>query len=221
MKRLFIYSLLALLATTYACKKDKQTDPEQPDVINSTGAADYSKLKVGNYWIYQNFWVNGSNSGYSGLDSCYIEKDTTIKGTVYFKMMKPFVHGNQQMVIDFLRDSADCIVNSKGDIMFSLSNFSTPLYISYVTDPPTGDTLFKLVRKMTDKDLVVTVPAGTYTTVNAQHIAYLYPPYGPLNDTRIKHLRYAKDVGVVYETITYASSSANYIERKLLRYHLN
>ncbi|MEY4934662.1 MAG: hypothetical protein RIS64_1021, partial [Bacteroidota bacterium] len=76
--------LFVIVVVLVAGCKDKATD--QP-----TTYASYSKLAVGNYWIYQQFNVdsNGNGTPTNVYDSVFVEKDTVINNHTYFKLYKP------------------------------------------------------------------------------------------------------------------------------------
>ena len=72
-----------------SCKKD--TEPEPTSLPITTTYPNFSRLKVGNYWIYQQFDIdqNGNATPKNIFDSCYVEKDTLINGKTYMKIIKP------------------------------------------------------------------------------------------------------------------------------------
>ena len=68
----------------------------------------------------------------------------------------------------------------------------------------------------------MSVPAGNFITDNSKTTHILYPPLSNfVTNPRELNLRYAKDVGLVYETLTPFASDPNYRVKKLIRYHLN
>jgi len=74
---------------------------------------------------------------------------------------------------------------------------------------------------MADKNLTMTTLAGTFTTSNANEIYSMYPNWTFAGNPRNKHTRYAENIGIVIEALPFFASSPNYIERRLVRYHLN
>ncbi len=219
MKKLSIALVCISILMTYACKKTKETEPEVDPPIASD-VSNYSQLKVGNYWIYQEFKIDTNNiaTPTTVFDSVYIEKDTLMWGNPCFKVVKPSSMGKR---FYFLRNANDCIVDYDGIKLFSFSNFSTPLYSRVEVIPSTTDTIYKVVRKMTDKDLSVTVPAGTFITSNAQLTYNIYPKYASAGAIRYAHSRYAENVGLITETLPFYLSLGGYTELRLVRYHLN
>ena len=106
--RIPVLLTLALVSTAiYSCKK-KKTDPPPATVY-----ANYAQLKVGNYWVYEQFEIDlaGNAASKNIFDSCYVEKDTMINAKSYFKVVKPNQNSISQKDILFLRDSLHYIVN--------------------------------------------------------------------------------------------------------------
>lgn len=182
MKKYFLFALAAVILTS--CKKDE----DQPVVF-----ADYGNLKVGNYWVYQQFEVDtlGNVSPLDVFDSCFIEKDTLIHGNTFCKMVRPYNIGPFDYSITFLRDSLDYIVNSAGLIEFSAEDFET-IFLSdslMYRDPPV--LFYKKTSKMADKDLEVITPAGNFIT-RSFRTTYEYSEAVQVLSPRYMHNRYAK-----------------------------
>ncbi|MBX3165115.1 MAG: hypothetical protein KF900_11610 [Bacteroidetes bacterium] len=217
--------IVAVIAFTSACKKQKNETPSTPAEQEPVVYPDYAALKVGNYWIYGRYQLDQQNNitDLNSTDSCYIEKDTVIRGQTYYKRCSyDFIYQRHQVA--YLRDSLHYMINSAGGIFFSSQDFSTVFSTSYKTGgiPPETDTLYTVTRKMNDKDFVVTVPAGTFTTSNMQ-IAYLTSgsyTNANIDNPRYMNTRYAKGVGTVSETEQFFPSVPHYTERRLLRYHV-
>jgi hypothetical protein len=224
MKKVILFLLLTCIVATFACKKNKDTDPDHPygdDVILVPSVSDYSQMKPGNYWVYQEFEVDSMGNGAtptSFYDSCYVEKDTIIRGNVFHKYIGPSRPYPYPYNIGFLRDSADCIVDKYGIILFSVSNFSTPLRTSTFIEPLAGDTVYTSELWMTDKNQSTTVPAGTFVTVNAQTRYHFFPPYDFGGVNRSRNTKYSVNVGMVLITENFYVSNPNYRELRLVRY---
>ena len=69
--------------------------------------------------------------------------------------------------------------------------------------------------------MIVTTSAGTFTTLNTKETSFIFPNYATFTNLRYGNTRYAENVGIVIETLPFFLSSHNYIERRLVRYHLN
>ena len=222
------YIALCLVASTFfltmpSCKKeDKKVNPiiDSPVVVY----ADYTMLKPGNYWIYQEYHldsVNGAAHPMGIFDSTFVEKDTTINGKIYHKYCDVvLLSGNPpQYSIFMLRDSLSYIVNSVGRILFSSTDFTSIFKVfTFGPNAATPDTL-TVTEQMGFKDAAITVDAGTFITSTFRRIFH-YPPgrrYGP---TREYDYKYAKNVGVVLETSGFYEAIPDIYERRLVRYHV-
>ncbi|MBK9399676.1 MAG: hypothetical protein IPN36_02105 [Bacteroidetes bacterium] len=208
-------ALMTLLV--YSCKKDSDSG-----AIPDAFYPNYSQLKVGNYWVYEQFDIDNSGNATSNntFDSCYVEKDTIINGKTYFKLVKPKPYLPNQQDIFFQRDSLHYTVNANGKIAFSSLDFSTVFDSGYITAGP-ADTICKIVKQMGEPNLSVTTPAGTFTTLTTKDTYFMYPNWKFAGDLRFVNTRYTENIGIVIETLPFFASVPNYIERRLIRYQIN
>ena len=213
-KLIFPLSLIVMIMVITSCKKDK----DEP-IIETPSFPDYSQLKVGNYWIYQQFDIDASGiaTAKDVFDSCYIEKDTMINGNKYFKMVKP--DPNLLIAKLYLRDSLHYVINSAGQLLFSSEDFSSIFSSEYYIIP--GDTVCRITTRMDEQDVAVSTPAGIFITSDFKEIFDMFPGWEQAGNPRYKHARYAENIGVVMETLPFFASSPKYVERRLVRYHLN
>ena len=204
-----IYLISVLLLTFYSCKKDLPPVPE----ATKTEYPNYSQLKVGNYWVYERVKVDSNgNETFLEMDTCFIEKDTVIGEHTYFKYVRPGSYG--ELKNSYLRDSMSFIVNQYGSISFSSLVFGEYFYENYdLID-------YDIKTKMTDRNLEINVPAGTFVTSSFQTIFDFKPPIYPEDKVMYRNTRYAKDVGIVFETVAIFSSTDIIIERRLSEYHI-
>src|SRR3954462_12254805 len=109
---LFILSLYMITMASCGSKdKDTDTKEEDPEVTVSN----YSQLKVGNYWIYQEYTIDSAlitETPTTVFDSCYIENTFTIRGNKYYQISMS--NGMTSFSYRALRDSTDCIVDNNG-----------------------------------------------------------------------------------------------------------
>lgn len=217
MKKAFIYLLAGTSLLVVSC--EKHTEEEYPSPVVAT-VAEYAQLKVGNYWIYELYTVDssGNETPTGQFDSCYVEKDTIINNLTYTKYVTPYLSWPSTISI-YQRDSSGYLVDNTGLIYLAPNDFSSILEDSYIYAGV--DTVAHLVKQMKDKNLSVTVPAGTYSTINCQTMYEMYPPYNSAGTFRPLNYRYASGVGIVWDRKVFFASLPGYTDRKLVRFHLN
>jgi len=230
MKSTNLVALIYAITIFVSCKKDTKNelkeDVKQPVIPASY--PNYSNLKVGNYWIYERFVIDtlGNATSLAIIDSCYIEKDTVIRNEIYYKLTGPEFSSMSNPTIPsqvksgFIRDSLSYLISSHGDILFSSQDFTTVFNSTYSIIPP-NDTVYRAVTKMNDKDISITTPSGSYVTSSFQTSYTFYNNYIIYSVIRNKNIRYAENVGMVTQDWGFYSSSPNYWQRQLIRYHFN
>jgi len=210
------------------CKKDNEIIPHLPSPPNEVIYPDFSQLKVGNYWVYQQFIVDSSGNATptNVYDSCYVEKDTLINNNTYFKVYRPNPYF-PQWGYTYLRDSLHYIVscrnfqNQSSQICFSSQDFNTTFYSYHMTYGNLQDTIALVTAKMEYPGLIVSTPAGSFETSTFK-INYNYGAnWDNFGNPRHQNTRYSKGVGIVSEELPHTYSNPNYLERRLVRYHVN
>lgn len=210
-----LLSLSAIALFLGSCKQDESVPP--------VTYPDYGRLQVGNYWIYQRFVVDtlGNATPTTVFDSCYVEKDTVINGNSFAKICKPWPWGTStRQAFEYLRDSLHYLIDPSGRVRFSSEDFSTVFY-SYTSVIPTiGDTVYTVTVKMDDKDQQINTPAGDFITSNYKASYEIHPPFVIVSNPRYSHKRYAKDIGLIMETLPIFASVPTTTERRLVRYYV-
>lgn len=209
MKNLSIL-FFALVLVTFSCKKEQ---PNIPDTV--TTYPNYTQLKVGNYWVYERFEVDtiGNETPLGIIDTCRIEKDTIINGKTYYKYVRaPYF---SLPTTTFVRDSLHYLVDNTGRIIFSSQVFDE-IFRVYL------DTLggYELHEWMTDKNKNVLTPNDNFTTNTFQMIYYYAQALQEFGNPRQLNFRYAENIGIVSETIPWIFTNPNYLERRLVDYHI-
>ena len=220
LKRLAFF-ILCVITITSCGPKDKDTDTDPKEEEPKVTVSNFSQLKIGNYWIYQEYTIDSAlttETPTAVFDSCYIENTITVLGNKYYQIS--ISNGMTSFSYRFLRDSADCIVDNSGYVEFSLHNFSTPLYTYYQVLNP-GDTASKIVVQMIDRGTSTTVPLGTFQTINSQMKVHMYPPYQMAGIDRNSNRKFSENIGIVSQTKLFSTGNSNYTELRLVRYHLN
>lgn len=218
--KLLISAVLVSAFMFQSCKKDNDEAPA-PQILDPAAYPDYSCLRTGNYWIYQQYAIDsaGNATATNVIDSVFVEKDTLIQGVVYYKVVSPSPYGIYPG-FSYLRDSLHYIVNSHGQLLFSSQDFTNHLEDDYTITNLT-DTVCRMIKMMADADAAVAVPAGTFITSDARETYLMYPAYSMNGNIRYKHNRYAENVGLVVQTLPFFVGLPTQIERRLIRYHVN
>ncbi|MCD4774382.1 MAG: hypothetical protein K8R41_13470 [Bacteroidales bacterium] len=206
MKKLVLFFFV--ITILYSCNKNEN----EPDPVVIPQSSEYTIFNVGSYWVYDWYKIDtlGNETSMNKTDSIYVSKDTVINGETY-RLSKGTRFGN--MPYSFIvRDSNNYIVNQEGNIIFSATNFSDILFSDSTTN------LVFITYQMTDKDSIISVPAGSFETYNCQGTVI------PLNTgyswgIRYIDKRYAKGIGQILNT-SYYFSQPDYMEQRLVRYHI-
>ena len=220
LKNLLLLCSLALLA--FSCNNDD--DQHQPAPVTFPN---YSQLKVGNYWIYQRFQIdNGTVTPLNIYDSVYVEKDSVMNGNRYYYLNKPDDFTPYKSVISgWLRDSLHYTLSglgAGGDVVFSSQDFTTQFLDYYVES--SNDTLYRRVNQMVEKDMLINTPAGNFETSNYREEYRFYPAYNSNVPAAYMNHQFAKNVGLVNETLLgylFDFQNGRWKERRLVRYHLH
>ncbi len=87
----------------------------------------FSQLVIGNWWVYSALQLD-SLGDYrpmgTGRDTVRINRDTIINGKTFF-VAEGTYHGGSIPVREYWRDSADCLVNEIGHILFCFGHFNS------------------------------------------------------------------------------------------------
>lgn len=219
MKTRSVLFILSAFAFLYSCKKDSNTLDNFVTPTPQPTYGNYSKLAVGNYWIYQRSTLTPAGVYIPiTVDSCYISKDTMIGGMKYYVYMEPAPSGSG-MIQHLYRDSLHYILDLH-KIVFSSIDHTTIFDSGYKLQAP-GDTISRYESKMIDIDTTISEPAGSFKSSAFITNYYMYPSYSSGGSVRYIYARHAKDIGIVEESLPFNPSSPNYDIRQIMRYHVN
>jgi len=205
MKQFLFTSALAMLL--FSCSKQETQAP----IINSPGSniSDYTKLTVGNYWIYEILNVDTlGNATLEGIDSCYVKSDSIFNGNTYAIMVTAAPFSG----ITLERDSSNFLVDQHGTILFAYGDFNTTIYKDSV--PDLGSTMYSVSSIASN----VAVPMGTFTCFDYKgtFINAIDEPWGHV---RYSHSYYSLNVGMV-ESIYFYFDAVGTLQYKLIRSHV-
>jgi hypothetical protein len=214
-----------VLLSVCSCKKKQDTTTVHPIDSVITVYDDYTALKPGNYWIYEDYMldsVNGAAHAQGTYDSAYVGTDTTVNGNIYHRYYdEAFLASpsNPSYTITMLRDSLSYTINSAGNIVFSSQDF-TSIFRTVTLGPDNASSYTRVVtEQMGFKDSVINVTAGTFTTSAFRQI-FQFPSTYPFNPQREYDYWHAKNIGIIRSTTAFYSASPAIYERRLVRYYV-
>lgn len=214
MKLLTALCLISFILFLFSCKKESTGPQDQTDTIaDVVNAKMYMPLHVGNYWIYEYYYKDASGNYVSNgsIDSVFISTDTIIHNDTFFVFQETSPYLDQYYS---LRDSLSYLVDPGGKKLFSAENFEDTLMTQEIE-------AFHIAYKMNDKDSLISIPIGTFSTYNYKGYVYdLSVSASP----KFNYTFYAKNIGIIKRASFYASTFSlpepTYIEQRLIRYHV-
>jgi len=212
MKKSALMIIIAGLMAFASCKKDEPTEiPE----TQQTSVMDYLPLTPGNYWVYEQNYYDSSGNVLNqtwGNDTIVVISDTMVNSLTYHRIVEHNFIGFARVDTSFYRDSSDCIVNKKGNIIFRLTPNSIFTYY------PEMDTLLYFIDySLAAQSSAITVPAGTFDCLDFQGSLYRHEdnysvPY-------LFHNHYCENIGLVKKTRLFLAN-LDRIEFNLISYHV-
>jgi len=207
--------LIGLSLLLFSCDRNPEIDSGR---LLPAAAVDYTRLQVGNYWIYEVYENDGKGNltFYKGLDSTYVEKDTMIGGLVYKKFVEQY---DTSKAVSYLRTVSHYLTNPLGDILFSSEDFKTIFATEYKT--VNGKPGYSVTYQMSARDTLTSTPAGVFTTSDFR-LKYTISPLAAKGSDTVKYafVKYAKGAGMVFKTIGIYIDRNQTVEKRLLRYSL-
>lgn len=210
--------LVAITIAFVACKKDDEYClPAGGGPVVQVTISDFSNLATGNYWVYERTNYDSTGVYISGpvLDSLVITGDSVYNGSTYAVQRRGLSGASMLNVGKLLRDSANCIVDQTGDIVFQYGVFdqvawtdTTPnvLYVDYTLSSSPSQQV---------------VPAGSFNCYNwhVTNIGTIQPVFTPIPPARYPYHHWSPGIGKVKMRDTY-SASGWLVVSELLRYHV-
>jgi hypothetical protein len=200
---------------SFSCKKDNP-QTANPDITTSNST--YFPFIVGNYWYYDLYRVvdtTGLEESLNYSDTTRIIAEEVINSKTYFVIEQDsWLSQDNRKDTLYYRDSSGYIVNVEGNILFSSGDFNN---ILHETDyaPATWAVEYSV------PDLIEnhSVPSGDFDCLNFKGRVYSTNPNNN-NPDRFLDKCYSENIGIVFQTIFYASQHGVHFERRLSNYHL-
>ena len=221
MKYLIAPFILTLVLAS-SCKKDDVA--EQNPTLNPS----YLPLEIGNYWVYSEYMIDslGNENLMARRDSMYVANDTLIGKNTYSVIRGSFFPHSltniPNSIVFIVRDSAGYMVEENGNILFTDQVTSDTLDQGIEINTSTNDTIFTWFQIMDQNNKTLTVPSGSFNTMDCQTHYTIYPNSpNPINQVNHRHI--SENVGIIIETYAYANQSAqgSYFEKRLVKYHVS
>lgn len=208
-KCIFIIGLGVGIIIFFASCHKKDTAPTTPDTV-----LDYYPLKEGNYWIYKPSWSDTAGNVIPQTwenDSVVVKGDTVINGKIYHSVIEYNFLGSANPSINYYRDSANCIVNEHGEIIFSIN--SGIVYKKIITPDTLAYVNYSFVNDITS----ITVPLGTYSCFDFK--GEIFRKTDNYNKAYLTHNYSCKSIGPVKKIKRFVTSLQQ-INLDLLNYHI-
>lgn len=221
-----VIALVAIVVFS-SCRKDSSLLPmSSPTSSQLTQTPNYTQLAVGNYWVYQKYNIDGNNNvtNLNYPDSCVIEKDSIINGRQYFKYVTyinyQVNYPNNNAGFMWLCDSLSYLKSLEGQVIFSSADFTNEFDDGYFLVPGSSqDTVCKRTFKMDAGMVNVSAPAGNFNCLIAKVKQEFFSPFNAYGSIKYAKRSFSRGIGMVSELCPYANSN-DWMERKLLRYHV-
>lgn len=203
----FATAVVLVMSAMISCTKSSLDKAEEASV--------YLPLEIGNYWVYNHYRIDGDGTEtlLPQVDSIFIQRDTLIRGHRYWIMEEYNYPYSKKMIV---RDSLKHMVNHKGEILFSETNFSDVLHSYYEIHQ--GDTLASIHFKMQQPDQQITVPAGVFNVLNYQGDLTRYYPDNSI-ESKLNNY-YAPHVGKIISTYAFYGAHEMLIEKRLTHFYV-
>jgi len=217
MRRIFFLTLVAMLPVS--CNDDESL----PIPVQNNQPSNFYALTVGNTWEYKYFQrnVDGTSSFVDTgvVDAVEITNTVNLNSNIYYEF-KTVTTGNDNPSSNFisflnetgektelLRDSLGYLINEGGSIKYTNSDFNEHL----VDIQSFGTYHIRLTETLVD----VTTLAGDFNCLDTH--SYIRDTNGDMFPA-LDHINYSDGFGLVFSTMSFASQSEHFIEKRLNTY---
>jgi hypothetical protein len=202
--------IIAFLFVFQSCKKD-EPDPNpapQESVLN------YFPLTIGNYWVYETLQCDSGliNCEHVSIDTNVVSKDTLIDGELYYKIEGMRLYYNDPV---YYRDSGDFIVDSNGEIIFTIKQSNEKYNVRYVINQ--YDTIFYWYYQLYDDMIDVNTSIADFECLDFR-LSFFRAADNYEIEHNTNHM-YSKDIGLIEESAVFVSSLSGR-KRVLTGYHV-
>ena len=203
MSRVLSVPLLILSLVLLSCSKtDLLQDPEQDQI------GQYSRLSVGNQWIYESFLVDRDGIEQWRInDTILIQRDTMINGMQYFVEIGSY--DGDPITRLLYEDGQSLLVYPEGAIRFTLDSSIVYQHYTTVSNDSIAITEYNLATEQE-----VLVPAGQFRAWEYIGTNRIFN----LPTESYERYYYTLGVGLVLKSCEFVSARGSRIEQPLLSY---
>lgn len=221
--------ILSLVVVFFSCKKDTAISSPIPNSVNTTTTSNHDTmlpLAVGNYWIYQKSQDDsvGTYTMVNDFDSLYIEKDSIIFGSQYFK----FKHTNHYFLDYFtlnasfeniwIKDSVGFLITYPRAVALNPINLTDTIFKFSDTTASSVMGHFCLVP---DTFVYRNFIIGQLSGLWMKGYSFMEPPFAFRSGQHYFNA-YSKNIGLVRMRRTFSACAHQCrFSQHLIRYHLN
>jgi hypothetical protein len=141
-----------------------------------------------------------------------VKNDTLINGKSYHIIAEYNFLTMSVPIIRNIRDSADCVVDDKGDLLFSINSSAI-----IKTNILTPDTIAYVDYSYSSNPTSITVPSGTYSCGDFK--GALYRKMDNFQGVHYTHKYCYKNIGIIKRTVL-SVGSLQEIKFELVSYHV-
>jgi hypothetical protein len=190
------------LLIVISCNK-KKSDLSGSDTIKTTVAvSDYFPLNTGNYWVYKTTQYDSSGNLIQQTfknDSVVVKNDTVINSKTYHTVIEYNFLGSTTPNTQFYKDSADCVIDNNGEIIFSIN--SAAIIYSKILSP---DTVAYVNYSYINTPITISVPIGTYNCVDFK--GDVFRKIDNFDKAYSTHNYYSKNIGTIKKIELFVNS---------------
>ena len=201
-------TLITIALFLFSCQ-ETEIPPTPPP------AAEYISWTEGDWWAYEwaTYDYNTGDTTIRSIDTTYALADTMINGQLYKALSRSHLPG--PIAPTFYRDSTGYIVNERGNILMSYTNFTDTLHTESIPN-------FSWFAMMVQDENPTTVHAGSFSTITMRIITESPVAQYPCGGNQIvSKNQYANGVGLVNVIYHYTATGPCVDNvRQLVDYHI-
>jgi len=213
---------LLMVAIVLLASCEKEDDASSTNTPENQLKITHMPLSVGNYWVYQYYKIdtNGTETELTKQDSVYVIGDTIINNNTYIALGSVIISQPNSIVnYSFYRDSIGYLVNNRGVILFSETNFTDTLQVDVSLYE--GDTTYMVSWMMENYNNTISLPIGVFDNIlNYKGTLCLGINPNNVENPRFQNNYYSDNIGIIQENYYYLNGSDSF-EKRLINYHVN